>query len=182
MLGMLLSYYVNLIKMELFHTFMEYFIIGFVSLMAYVLFVLIIQIIYMSTGLYEKLMVTIQIPKQKKFKERTTPIYELKENTYDTNFSVHKWELKYTKSDWTLLTSSLIPYPIYLERFKYVHVGSYHICERKDVDKYDMEKIIEIYEEKYKKDLEEHEKYVSDTKKRNDHLSKVNNTFNQNFI
>jgi hypothetical protein len=61
-------------------------------------------------------------------------------------------------------------------------VGAYNVCERKDVDKYSMEMIIEIYEEKHKKDLEEHEEYVTEREKRNDHLSKVNNTFNQNYI
>jgi len=168
--------------MEIFHTFKEYLEVGLVSLLVYVLIMMIIQIIYMLTGLFNKLVVTIQIPKQKKFKKRTTPIYELKEGSYDTNFSVHKWELKYDKSDWSLVSSLLIPYPIHLERFKYVHVGSYNVCERKDVDKYSMEMIIEIYEEKHKKDLEEHEEYVTEREKRNDHLSKVNNTFNQNYI
>jgi hypothetical protein len=160
----------------------EYVLIGFFILLLISIINGVIHVTLMSTNLYDRLLITLRIPIQKKYQGKTSPIYEFKENSFDTNYSVRKWELKYTRSELSFLILLLIPYPIEILRYKYVYVGAYNVCERNEVHKYTQEDIIRIYEEKYQIDVEEHKKYVEETKKREEHLTQINKTFNQNYI
>lgn len=137
----------------------------------------------MSGGYFNKIAINIKLPKNKKYKNKISPIYCLESDYFESNeFYINKYDLKYVENELLIfILMWLIPYPIIFLNFKYSNVGNVHFCSKKDINKWSHVNISKYYEE-----IKEEENRLKENKKIVDlqianQINNFNKVFNENY-
>lgn len=150
-------------------------------LVAYLLS-LIIHLILGMTGLWDKIVWVIKLPKSKKYNNKVDPIYEIREHIWgNSDLYIYKWSLRYEKIDsFIILLLLFIPYPIFLEKFGYYVENSMYLCEKKKAIEI-TEDLKTIYENKMEKIRQENR--IKDEKRKTveNRIDELNQIFNENY-
>jgi hypothetical protein len=140
---------------------------------------MVLNVIYMMFNIGR---INIKLPKDKKYDGKVDPIYEVKQDSYDDYYSVHKWELGYEEAEGlTMLSIVTIPLPVMVYRYGYNHVNSYKICELGEIYNITPVYMIDFFEQKWEEQLKETEEWKLRRNKKENHLDILNKTFNENY-
>lgn len=142
---------------------------------------IVIHLIFYFTGLWDKLAVTIKLPKSKKYQDKVDPIYELRESNWDDTVYIYKWSLMYKPNEsWLIMLVLIIPYPIILEKFGYYVEDSVYICDKKNVVELG-DDLKTIYENKMEKINQEEKIKKEKRDKIKNKFDTLNQIFNENY-
>jgi hypothetical protein len=93
-----------------------------------------INCIYFWFDWWDKIKITIRLPKPKKYLVKVDPIYELAEwSDYDSDLKIVKWSLSYDSKYFIQFLLLIIPYPVELLFWKYHEENSHFLCKKEDV-------------------------------------------------
>lgn len=155
------------------------FIIGVMTMIVWVVMGFIHMMLH-STGVWDKIVLEIKLPKRKRYKTKVTPIYELCESDFSIGYFIRKWELDYQDEFGLQMLMIFIPYPIKLLRYKYVSNEYVDLGEKTKISEI-TEDIGEIFERLWAienaKEIEE--RRVKKEYKEN--MNRINKVFNENF-
>ena len=147
-------------------------------------FLVVVWVIFnlLFNGLFTFTTKRFNLPVQKRFKGKMTPIYELSSwnDGHDRFYWVCKWELKYSEFDMGTWQSISIPFSVLFSRLNYVRVGTHKLGALTDKEVAKLDISIEWYklnQVKREKELAEEIK----SEEYNNLINKVNKDFKENY-
>jgi hypothetical protein len=151
------------------------------TLFCWMIFSAVVNLFLYLTTVYDKISISIKLPKLKKYFTKVDPIFKMYQKQYSSDYYVGKWTLMYdenlTAKIWLFL---LIPYPITLLFYRFYEVGTYFLCESKKITELstDLESIYNKLDEKNRLKEEKEEKERNDKKLK---IKELNKIFKENY-
>lgn len=123
----------------------------------------------------------IKLPKSRKYTGKETPIYEVFKD-HNSEYFIRKWKLDW-RGDVNLISYFLFPILCEWVIWEYVDCGEYFLCDNASVlEEYTESQIEMTWETCYTEHLEEINKWAAEAKLKENHLNKLNEKFNRNWI
>lgn len=129
---------------------------------------------------WEKIVYKIKRPKPKRYLTKVDPIYEMRECTWESGVSIHKWSLRYDVNLWIQFLLIFIPYPIEIMYWRYRHENSIYLCKKDEVVNL-TEDLSKLYEDKMAPSIKEWEETKRKRKEQDNKIDELNQIFKQNY-